>query len=312
VRAGPRIARICWAIALAAGVLAAASGAAVAQPAPATSAQPAPGNATLAAARRHFELGTAAFEARDYRTALRELESAVQLVPSAELWFDIARAHEELGEHAAARSAYERYLRDRVDVKDEAEVRARIERLAQLEARAAAEQAQREASREQRELGSLTVHVSQPGALVSLDGRSLGRAPIDDPLSLAPGRYRLDVVAPDRVPSRSEVDVSAGMLTAAYADLAPLTRDRPAARSRVATWIALALAGGAAIGFGAFTAASISDEHDGDRAGARRWGQRADLALGGAVLCALSATLLYFVEGSESTVELNPRAGFGR
>ena len=58
------------------------------------------------------------YRARRYREALRELELSVAEVPSAEVWFDIGRAHEQLGEYALAIDSYRRYLRDRVDAPD--------------------------------------------------------------------------------------------------------------------------------------------------------------------------------------------------
>lgn len=253
---------------------------------------------TLAAARRHFELGEAAFAAGDYRAALRELELAVALAPNAELWFDIGRAHEELGEHAEARIAYERYLRDSVDPKDAAEVRARMARLSELSERERRERSTRATG------GVLKVETSEEGALVMLDGRLLGRAPQTEPIPLAQGRYRLDVVAPARIPLRAEVEISAGTTTYAKADLAP--RSSPAevgAPARVWTWVALGLAAGGALGFGAFTAASLAEERGGDRASAARWADRADVALGGTVLCAVSSALLHFFEEQPASPE---------
>ncbi len=259
--------------------------------APAVTGSPAQG---LSQAREHFALGSRAFDNHDYRTAIRELELAAELAPSAELWFDIGRSHEELAEYELAEAAYERYLRDRVDASDEADVRARIARMAELAAR------ERQTANKPRliELGSLKVHVDRPGALILMDGRLLGRAPLEDPLSLGAGRYRLDVIAPGQIPFRSEVEIAPGVLTSAYAQSLPLGRDRESTKPRVWTWLAAGLAAGGAIAFGASTAAILAREHDGDRAGARRWQQRADVALGGTVLCALSATLLYFVEAN--------------
>lgn len=282
---------------------------------------------TLAAARRHFELGQAAFAAHDYRAAVGEFALASALAPSAELWFDIARAYEELGEPAQARAAYERYLRDSVDPQDATEVRARIEQLAVLASDGAG------GERSLVTLGTLAVDMREPGALVVLDGRLLGRTPLREPVTLTPGRYRLDVVLPSRVPMRAEVDVGAGVMTVARPVLPHRSDDAGAAGApRAWTWVAVALGAGAALGFAAFTAVDLALAREGDRQTAERWATRADVALGGTVLCAVAAALLYFVEDDEgaplrstqatdtlrlrnagfTTVVLDPPAAFGR
>ena len=77
-----------------------------------------PGDGTVASqdadvarrAREEFEQGFAHFEARRFREAIHSFQVAAQLVPSADLWFNIARAHEELGEWEQAIEHYRRYL----------------------------------------------------------------------------------------------------------------------------------------------------------------------------------------------------------
>src|ERR1700755_155611 len=71
----------------------------------------------LTRAQEHFVLGMNFFRAHDFREALREFQLAAALAPTAEVWFNIGRSYEELGEYAQAASALERYLRDRVDAK---------------------------------------------------------------------------------------------------------------------------------------------------------------------------------------------------
>ncbi len=66
-------------------------------------------------ARERFQAGMEHFEAHRYRDAIHEFELAASLVPSADIWFNIARAWEELREFEPAIEYYQRYLRDRVD-----------------------------------------------------------------------------------------------------------------------------------------------------------------------------------------------------
>lgn len=242
-------------------------------------------------AREHFLEGMEHFEAHRYRPAIHQFELAAELVPSADLWFNIARSHEELGEHELAIEHYRRYLRDRVDPPDKEQVERRI---ASLEAQA---EAARQAANERPTTGTLRVTANVEDVEVQLDDRSVGRTPLTTPISLAPGRHRLRLEREGYVPFRSEVRVEAGLVTAAYADLVPATRYRAIRGRRIATWIVggLAIGGvGAALGLWGKARGLASD---GNYDEARDWGRYSDFAWGGAALLAVTAAILYFVEG---------------
>ena len=281
-----------------------------AQPAPsAAPADSAPQVTHLEEARSHFRLGMQLFDARSYREALREFELVDRLAPSAELWFNIGRAHEELGEYEAAARALERYLRDRVDASDAAEVRAKIQTLETLAAR------QRERGQSATDSGSLRIHVhaaSAPpkgtapvmeGALVLLDGRRVATDTLDEPLLLPSGRHQLDVIAPDRIPMHAQVSIEPGLLTAAYLDLAPRTHARTRPSSHAFTWGALGLAGAGAITSGVFAGLALSEQSSGDVRRAEVWALRTDVALAGTAVCVFAAALLYYIEGRSARTE---------
>ena len=241
-------------------------------------------------AREHYRSGMSRFDAHDYRTAIAEFHLAARLVPSADLWFNIARAHEEVGEQLLAVEHYQLYLRDRVDPPDREAVEARIASLQQRadEARAAAEHAPT--------TGTLRLSANLEGARVFLDGREIGVSPLTDPMELSPGRHELALERDGYLPFRSTVRLEAGLTTAAYADLQPATGYRAVRGRRLWTWIAGGLAvagGGAAIGLGVH-ARGFQDEN---RVEARRWARYSDIALGSAVVMALTSVILYFVEG---------------
>lgn len=241
-------------------------------------------------AREHYRTGMTRFDAHDYRSAIAEFHLAARLVPSADLWFNIARAHEEVGELLPAVEHYQFYLRDRVDPPDRQAVEARIASLQARaeEARAALERAPT--------TGTLRLSSNLDGALVRLDGQDIGRSPLTDPMELSPGRHELALELDGYLPFRSTVRLEAGLTTAAYADLQPATHYRAVRGRRLWTWIAggLAVAGaGAAIGLGVH-AAGLRDENLAD---ARRWARYSDIALGSAVVMALTSVILYFVEG---------------
>lgn len=123
------------------------------------------------AARKHFMKGAEHFQDRRFRDALREFNLAIRIIPSADLWYNIARAHEELREDEAAIVAYQTYLRDRVDPPDAPQVQQRIALLrAQIAARA-------EHEAQGPKNGELVVLGLQPRKKLSIRGATL-KAPM--------------------------------------------------------------------------------------------------------------------------------------
>ncbi|MDQ3033434.1 MAG: PEGA domain-containing protein, partial [Myxococcota bacterium] len=241
-------------------------------------------------ARAEFEQGYAHFEARRFREAIHSFQVAAQLVPSADLWFNIARAHEELAEWDQAVEHYRRYLRDRVDPPDRARIEAHIEL---LEERAEAARAARLSAPT---TGSLSVRVDLDGAAIRLDDRDVGESPLPDDLTLEPGRHSLLVTREGSLPFRAEVGVEPGLRTAAYVDLHPETRYRAVQGDRIFTWIAFGLAAvslGTSIGLGV----EAGSRQGPDLTSAREWGTYSDGALGAAIGFAALGIVLWFVEG---------------
>jgi tetratricopeptide (TPR) repeat protein len=273
--------------------------AARAEPNAAPEPQPA---APITQAREHFVLGMQLFEARNFREALREFRVVAALAPNAELWFNIGRAHEELAEYELAARAFERYLRDRVDAKDEAQVRARI---AELDRQA---KLNRERSLRTPNSGSLRIHLHSSSALVLLDGQSLEPKALSEPLLLPAGRHRLDVSEARHVPMHAQLDIEPGLLTAAYADLTPVSEAHTTAVSRGFTWTMLGLTAAGLITTAAFGTVSLTQQAEGDVRQAQVWAQRTDVALAGTAVCALAAAVLYYVEGRMAHTELSRAA----
>jgi tetratricopeptide (TPR) repeat protein len=241
-------------------------------------------------AREEFQAGLQHFRARRFREAMHSFHVAAQLVPSADLWFNIARAHEELAEWEQAIEYYRRYLRDRVDPPDRERVEARI---AELEERA---EAARSSRLQLPTTGSLVVSVDVTGASVTLDGRAVGTTPLSDALSLSPGRHALLVERAGYVPVRSEVQIDAGLRTAAYVDLRPETRYRAIVHDRVFTWVAFGLAA-AAVGVSIGLGVEASSRQGGDFASALEWSSYSDAMLGAAIGFGVLGIILWFVEG---------------
>jgi tetratricopeptide (TPR) repeat protein len=256
---------------------------------------------TLERAHAHFLLGLDFFRARDFRKALAEFERAAKLSPTADLWFNIGRAHEELGQYAEAANAFDRYLRDRVDAPDAPAVKARIAKLNAL-LRAA-----RTRQPGERELGSLRIRGRSTRSLVFLDGQPL--QDVAEPVLLPAGRHRFDVTQPGHIPLHAAVDIQQGLLTTAHAELRPahVARTQPAVHGL--DYALFGVAGAALAVSGAFATLSAIERADGSFDNARAWAVRADVSLAGTALCALAAGIVFVATKHAARTELLPAPG---
>jgi hypothetical protein len=264
----------------------------------------------VAKARMHFLLGMQFFEVRAYRDAIREFELATTIAPSADVWFNIGRAREELGEDEQAKAAFERYLRDRVDAPDAEAVRARLRMIQQ---RIVTGQRNTEPASG---TGSLRIHLAPAaasGSLITLDGKTLRDSLRLQPVILPAGMHRLEVTHQGYVPFRAEVSIEPGMLTAAHPRLDPLM-EAPSANSdaRSWTWVMLGIAGAGALATGIMGGIAADRLADGSVSDARSWARRSDVALAGTAVCALTAAILYFVEAPSRAETAVPQARAGR
>jgi tetratricopeptide (TPR) repeat protein len=307
---GARICRLLMLGALAGSALAAPAPApalaqAQAEPAERAATPPSGEGTAQASARAHFEAAMQHYRARRYREAIHEFEQSASRVPNAEVWFDIGRAHEQLGEYDLAIASYQRYLRDQVDAPDADELTAHIQALAARSSAAPAGGPTRAAPRR----GSLAVDAGKPGAIVLVDGRSLGAAPIDRILDVEPGPHRIEASRAGYVPFRAAVDVQEGGLSAAYVDMQPLSRPRESGGSaRAWTWIAAGASAAAIATAAGCGLASVAAREDGAPRSARDWSTASGVALGSALTFAIAATVLYFVEGPSESARASAHA----
>ncbi len=255
---------------------------------------PAEGASAAQEARQHFLRGMEHFQARQYRDAVHEFQLAARLVPSADLWFNIARAYEEIDDEQSLQQAveyYRRYLRDRMDPPDRTQVEARI---GVLEERI---EAARQARLRRPRTGTLRVQSNLAGATVRIDDDSLGETPVPVPVELSPGEHPLEVQREGYLPFRAQVQVAAGVNTTAYADLVPETRYRAVRGRRIFTWIIGALGVGALAASLGFGVKARRQARDADYDEGRRLARSSDYLLGTAAALAVGAVILYFVEG---------------
>jgi hypothetical protein len=153
----------------------------------ATSATPTANTTSAEVSQQFLRCALARFGRQDYRQAIRYFDLANRAAPSADLHYNIGRSHELLNEYDEAATAYERYIRDKVNAPDRAEIEQRIVQLRDLARR------RREAARQQDARALLTIIVDQPGARVFVDDRDVGASPLAPGLQLTPGSHRLRV-----------------------------------------------------------------------------------------------------------------------
>jgi tetratricopeptide (TPR) repeat protein len=118
-----------------------------------------------------------AFRAGHYRVAINAFHDADRRDPSPALSFDVALAHEQLGETARALEHYRKYLRRAPDAPELPRVKQRIAEL--------------EATLVRLGLQQVTVESSPAGAALSIDGTPLGWTPWTGELEL--GEHQLVV-----------------------------------------------------------------------------------------------------------------------
>jgi hypothetical protein len=108
-----------------------------------------------------------------------------------------------------------------------------------------------------RHLGTLLIAGQPEGAVVKVDGRSLGTLPLTKALRLAVGSYQLEVTRPGYYPLQRPIDIGAGSTLRESLALAPLAEAAPAAPEPAAAgpsaagpprWLAWSLTGLAAGG----------------------------------------------------------------
>jgi hypothetical protein len=242
-----------------------------------------------ARARAHFATAMEHYRARRYREAIHEFRLSIAELPSADVWFNIGRAHEQLGQYALAIEHYRLYLRDRVDAPDAAEVEQTI---AKLESQRRTSHAlDSEAGRD----GSLAIEASEPGTLLLLDGEKLGMSPMERVLRISSGRHRLEASRPGHMPFRADVEVQPGALSMAYVQLRPVAQRAPPPE-RFWSWIAAGASACALLTSGALGLIALDRRDAGRWQDARRSAIASDVALGAGLGLAIGAALLYFVE----------------
>jgi hypothetical protein len=149
--------------------------------------------------------GTKLYGQGDVAGALEKFSAAYAAYPSPKLMFNIAQANRDLGRPVEALEAFEKFLAGVADASSEtvADVRKSVAEL-------------------QRKLGRIQIDCETPGAEVSIDGRSVGLAPLPDPIWATPGHHQVTAKHASAALAIEDVDVSAGSVSTVTVRLAPV------------------------------------------------------------------------------------------
>lgn len=212
-------------------------------------------------AREHARQGALLYRDGDFAAALVEFKRAYALLPNYRVLYNVAQTHAELQDYAAAIRAFERYL---------AEGGAKVPR----DRRAAVEG---ELAKLAPRVGTVRVSVNVEDAEVLVDGASVGRSPIAEPLVLNVGTHTFSASKPPLTgPSRS-IELAGRDQATVLIELAeppppsPLASPSPSSPPRApppaapapgTPWVGIALTGAFALGATATGLLTLDARHD--------------------------------------------------
>jgi tetratricopeptide (TPR) repeat protein len=330
----PRLTQIGWLLLAMLLVAPAFAATARAQAPAATEPAATPTEAQRARARTLYAQGQAHFEAGRFQRSLTAFEGAYREVPNPIVLIGVASAQERLGRAADAARTLRRYLRERPDAPDRADITARIATLDPTGATADPAEA----------VGTVRVVCTPPGAAITVDGEPTGQtAPAE--LQLPPGEHTVTLTLEGHEPITDTVTVAPGgthelALTLAASEAAVALRDegdvfgeqgegQPEGESEgegegepapveppvdtgpsAGVWVTTAIAGvglvtGTVFGFLALSAQSDFDSAPSADAADRgeTFALVADLAFGVAIAAGVTAIVLYATDRPSAPAE---------
>lgn len=145
-------------------------------------------------ADRHFKNGVRLFDEGKYSEALAEFEQAYALESHPLVLYNLAAAHRALSQYAQAVDFYNRFLAEGKGV-------VRAKQLAR---------GQRELSEVLRLIAKIDVTTDPEGAVVSVDGRTVGPSPLGQPLILGPGDHVVRATLEGHESAERAIRVAAG------------------------------------------------------------------------------------------------------
>jgi tetratricopeptide (TPR) repeat protein len=143
-------------------------------------------------ARRHFDRGMELAGEGAYSEALVEFTRAHEISPHFAVLYNIGQAHVALGRPVEAVDALTRYL-------EQGGAEIPVERRKQVDA---------EILKQKARIAEVEVRTDVPGAIVSIDGKEIGRTPLSTPIRLAIGTHQIVAAVPGRPSVEQSVTVA--------------------------------------------------------------------------------------------------------
>lgn len=183
-------------------------------------AQPAgqPSSGDLERARALFEQGSEAYSDGRYEAAAEAFQASYAIAGAPELLYNIGQSYERAGLLPQALEALQRYLAAAPNAADAPAVRERVAII------------QRNFRQSQ-----LRIVVTPRGARIRVDGRDVGRAPLDA-LTVTPGEHLVEIEADGHRRYRTTFQVALARLHRIEADLAPIEEDGTGEIERSINW----------------------------------------------------------------------------
>ena len=174
---------------------------------------PGPAETPRVRAKAEYGLGLTAFEQKSYREAIDHLTCANQLVPSAELAYNIAVTYDAMEDAASALRWYREYRRQGGADADSEPVQVKVAEL--------------EAELQARGVQQVTIVSTPPGATLRIDEQAMGLTPFT--LELKPGRHRYQLAAPERATVDATFELRPDRSLDVVVELGPAQAPTPAA-----------------------------------------------------------------------------------
>jgi hypothetical protein len=149
--------------------------------------------------------GTKLYAQGDVAGALEKFNAAYAAYASPKLMFNIGQCNRDLSRPVEALEAFEKFLASAADASPEMAADAR-KAVAQL----------------QKKLGRIQIDCETAGAEVSVDGKSVGMAPLPDPIWATPGHHQVTAKHASAALAIEDVDVTTGTVSTVTVRLAPV------------------------------------------------------------------------------------------
>jgi tetratricopeptide (TPR) repeat protein len=276
-----------------------------------------PSQEETARAREAYKRGQEYFEAGQHHDAEAAFREAYAAVPNPVVLLSVGECQKRAGKNAEAVETFERYLEEKPDAKDRAEVEAKIEEIKSLPA-------------------TLVVTTDPPGAKISIDGSDSGKVSPAD-IDVAPGEHTVELTLDSgesvtrtleagfgarhelvvEIGAENLVDPFAGKGGDVYGAMPGEQEPEDRGESSVAPWIVMSV-GGAVLAAGTILGVmALSEESDFNEDPSTDSADRgeqmalfADVAFGVGAVAIVTGVVLLLTEGEPAT-EDDSLAGAG-